>query len=153
VSVVNDGRRHAVRTIGLDVHKRFAEVAVHEAGEARRLGRIETTPAGLRSFAGSLGPDDHVVVESTSFSWAVVELLAERAGRVTISNPMKTKAIASAKVKTDKVDAKVLAQRRPTSSRKCGRPTGRRGRCGAGSPTARRWCASAPGCATRSTRS
>jgi transposase len=99
-----------VRTIGLDVHKRFAEVAVHEAGEVSRLGRIETTPAGLRSFAGSLGPDDHVVVESTSLSWAVVELLAERAGRVTISNPMKTKAIASAKVKTDKVDAKVLAQ-------------------------------------------
>lgn len=96
------------RTLGLDVHKRFAEVAVHEDGELRRVGRVETRE--LRAFAESLGADDHVVLESTSFTWAIAELLSEHAGRVTVSNPMKTKAIASAKVKTDKVDAKVLAQ-------------------------------------------
>lgn len=97
------------RTLGLDVHKRFAEVAVvEEDGELRRLGRVETSE--LRVFAQSLGPDDHVVLESTSFTWAIAELLSDHAGRVTVSNPMKTRAIASAKVKTDKVDAKVLAQ-------------------------------------------
>jgi transposase len=88
------------RTLGLDVHKRFAEVAVHEGGEVRRLGRIETKD--LRTFAASLGPEDHVVLESTSLTWAIAELLGRHAGRVTVSNPMKTKAIASAKVKTDK---------------------------------------------------
>jgi ketosteroid isomerase-like protein len=97
-----------MRTVALDVHKRFAEVAVHEDGEVRRLGRIET--GELRAFAESLGPDDHVVLESTSMTWSIAELLARHAGRVTVSNPMGTKAIASAKVKTDKVDAKVLAQ-------------------------------------------
>jgi hypothetical protein len=30
-----------MRTFGLDVHKRFAEVAVIEDGEIRRVGRIE----------------------------------------------------------------------------------------------------------------
>jgi hypothetical protein len=35
-------------------------------------------------------------------TWAIAELLAAHAGRVTVSNPMQTKAIASAKVKTDK---------------------------------------------------
>ncbi len=50
------------------------------------------------------------MIESTSISWAIVDLIAQHAGRVTISNPMQTKAIAQAKVKTDKVDAKVLAQ-------------------------------------------
>ena len=99
-----------MRTIALDLHKRFAEVAVHEGGEPRRLGRIGTTGRELRAFAESLGKHDHVVVESTSFTWALVELLSERAGKVTVSNPMKTQAIASAKVKTDKVDASVLAQ-------------------------------------------
>ena len=49
-------------------------------------------------------------MESTSVSWAIAELVAGHAGRVTISNPMQTKAIASAKVKTDKIDAKVLAK-------------------------------------------
>ena len=50
------------------------------------------------------------MIESASVSWAVVDVLGRRAGRVTVSNPMKTKAIASAKVKTDKVDARVLAE-------------------------------------------
>ena len=97
-----------MRTVALDVHKRFAEVAVHEDGGVRRLGRIET--ARLREFAASVGPADHVVLESTAMTWAIAELLAEHAGRVTVSNPMRTRAIASAKVKTDKIDAKVLAQ-------------------------------------------
>src|SRR6266568_4594186 len=97
-----------MRTVALDVHKRFAEVAIHEDGRVQRFGRIETRE--LEAFASSLRPDDHVVLESTSMSWAIAELLGRHVGKVTVSNPMQTKAIASAKVKTDKVDAKVLAQ-------------------------------------------
>jgi transposase len=37
-------------------------------------------------------------------------LLQPLVGRVVVSNPSKTRAIAEAKVKTDKVDAKILAQ-------------------------------------------
>ena len=97
-----------MRTVALDVHTRFAEVAVHEDGVVRRFGRVETR--GLQAFAESLGSDDHVVLESTSFTWAIAELLGRYPGKVTVSNPMQTKAIASAKMKTDKVDARVLAQ-------------------------------------------
>jgi transposase len=107
--VVNE-KEAVMRTIALDVHRRFAEVAVHEEGALRRLGRIETSPADLRAFAVTLGPDDHVVLEATGNAWAIAELLAGHAGKVTVSNPMRTRAIASAKVKTDKVDAAVLAQ-------------------------------------------
>ena len=42
-------------------------------------------------------------------TWSIAELLAEHAGRVTVSNPMRTRAIASAKVKTDKIDARAIA--------------------------------------------
>ncbi len=97
-----------MRTLALDVHARFAEVALHEDAEVRRVGQVATKD--LPAFAESLGPEDHVVIESTSISWAIVDLVAQHAGRLTISNPMQTKAIAQAKVKTDKVDAKVLAQ-------------------------------------------
>lgn len=45
-----------MRTVALDVHKRFCEVAVHEEGEVRRLGRVETTD--LRRFAQSRGQGD-----------------------------------------------------------------------------------------------
>ena len=97
-----------MRTFALDVHKNFSEVAVHEGGQVRRVGRFETRD--LRAFAAALEPTDHVVLESTSVSWAIVDLLAEHAGKITMSNPMQTKAITQAKVGTDKVDAKVLAK-------------------------------------------
>ena len=113
-------------------------------------GRIETSQ--LRAFADSLGPEDHVVLESTSMTWAIAELLSEHAGRVTVSNPMRTRAIASAKVKTDKIDAKVLAQLGAADFLpEVWRPIRPRARCGDGSRTAPAWSGSAPGCATRST--
>lgn len=42
--------------------------------------------------------------------WAVADVLEPHVARVVVSNPMATLAIAKAKVKTDKVDAHVLAQ-------------------------------------------
>ena len=39
-----------VRTVALDVHERFAEVAMHEGGALRRLGRLPGPgPAGRQS--------------------------------------------------------------------------------------------------------
>jgi transposase len=50
-----------------------------------------------------------VVLEATTHCWAVVAALAPFVARVVVSNPLATKAIAKAKVKTDKVDAAVLS--------------------------------------------
>ncbi len=99
-----------MRTVALDVHKHFAEVAILAPGQGIRRHRIDTTPSGLRELAERLRPDDQVVLESTFNTWAIAELLRAQAGKVVVSNPMRTKAIASAKVKTDKVDAAILAQ-------------------------------------------
>lgn len=43
-----------MRTIGLDVHKRFAEVAILEPGQPLRRWRIATTPSELKAFASGL---------------------------------------------------------------------------------------------------
>jgi transposase len=51
-----------------------------------------------------------VALEATTNCWAVADVLRPFVARVVVSNPMATKAIAQAKVKTDKVDAHVLAQ-------------------------------------------
>jgi transposase len=98
------------RCIGLDVHREFAQVAVWQDGMVTQAGRVATTPEELRMFADSLGPADEVALEATGNTWAIAALLACRAGRVVVSNPAKTRAIAEAKVKTDKVDAAILAQ-------------------------------------------
>jgi hypothetical protein len=98
------------RCIGLDVHREFAEVAVVEHGVVRAAGQIKVTPEALRLFAESLEPDDEVAIEATVNTHAIARLLERHVARVVVSNPMKTRAIAEAKVKTDKVDAQVLAQ-------------------------------------------
>jgi transposase len=51
-----------------------------------------------------------VALEASGNTWAIAAPLASRAGRVVVSNPVKTWAIAEAKVKTDKVDAEILAR-------------------------------------------
>ena len=102
--------RSTRRFIGLDVHRDFAQVAIWEDGVVRQSGRFATTPEGVRAFAADLGPADEVALEATGNTWAIAALLASRAGRVVVSNPVKTRAIAEAKVKTDKVDAQILAQ-------------------------------------------
>jgi len=98
------------RCIGLDVHRDFAQVAIWQGGQVRQAGTFATTPEGVREFAAGLGPADEVALEATGNTWAIATLLACRAGRVVVSNPAKTRAIAEAKVKTDKVDAEILAQ-------------------------------------------
>jgi transposase len=74
-------------------------------------------PGGSRSAARACGcsptvsgPEDEVAIEATCNTHAIVRAIEPRVARVVVSNPMKTRAIAEAKVKTDKVDAAVLAE-------------------------------------------
>lgn len=98
------------RCIGLDVHREFAQVAIWQEGIVWQAGRVGMTPEELRLFADSLAPGDEVALEATGNTYAIATLLASRVARVVVSNPAKTRAIAEAKVKTDKVDAAILAQ-------------------------------------------
>ncbi|MHC4469563.1 MAG: IS110 family RNA-guided transposase, partial [Planctomycetota bacterium] len=73
--------------------------------------RFDLTRESLLDFAQHiLQPEDHVIVEATLNTWAVVEVLEPHVAEVVVSNPLKTKAVAEARIKTDKVDAHTLAQ-------------------------------------------
>ncbi len=54
--------------------------------------------------------DNQGVLEATFHTWAICSLLVPHAGRLVVSNPMQVKAIAHARVKTDKIDVHILAQ-------------------------------------------
>jgi transposase len=99
-----------VRFIGMDVHRSFAQIAVVEDGLCRDEGRIGVKPEDMREWATTLEPDDEVALEATTNSDAIATMLRPLVRRVVVSNPRKTRAIAEAKVKTDKVDARILAQ-------------------------------------------
>ena len=51
-----------VRSIGMDVHRDFCEVAIAEGGAVRAAGRIQTQPAALALFAQSLVASDEVAI-------------------------------------------------------------------------------------------
>ena len=98
------------RCVGLDVHRDFAQVAIWDKGRVVDAGRIPTSPEGLREFANGLRRSDQVALEATGNAAAIAGVLTERAGQIVVSNPFKTRAIAEAKIKTDKVDARVIAE-------------------------------------------
>ena len=97
------------RVIGLDIHRTFAEAVAWDDGRLIRLGRLDMTRTGLEGFGKSLRPSDEVVVEATGNAMAVVRVLSPFVARVIVANPLQVKAIAHAHVKTDKIDAGVLA--------------------------------------------
>jgi transposase len=99
-----------MRSIALDVHRAFCEVAIKEDGELRSGGRIKTIPAELELFAQSLGADDQVALEASGPALAIKRILEPHVGRVVVANTRKLRAIAEAKVKTDKVDAQTLCE-------------------------------------------
>ncbi|HEY8791494.1 MAG TPA: transposase [Gaiellaceae bacterium] len=99
-----------MRSIGMDVHRSFAQIAVVEDGMCRDEGRIGVRPEELRAWTAGLRPDDEIALEATTNSDAIATMLRPLVRRVVVSNPRKTRAIAEAKVKTDKVDARILAQ-------------------------------------------
>ncbi|MFN7963314.1 MAG: transposase [Thermoanaerobaculia bacterium] len=99
------------RFFGLDAHKRGMEFCVlDEAGGVSGRYRTGGDRESLLSFAQRhLGPEDQLALGATFHTWALVELLSPFVGRLVVSNPLRTQAIALAKVKTDRIDAKVLA--------------------------------------------
>jgi transposase len=98
-----------VRSIGLDVHLDFCEVAIVEDGEARSAGRVETTPERLELFAASLGPDDRVALEVTGNAWEIARILEPHVAAVVVVSPSDT-TIRQARAKTDRLDARTLAR-------------------------------------------
>ena len=63
-----------MRSVGLDVHLDFCEVAIVEDGEVRSAGRVETKPERLELFAGSLAADDRVALEVTGNAWEIARI-------------------------------------------------------------------------------
>lgn len=106
--------KHFTRFVGLDVHKKTVMACVLDAG-GRKVHQEEFACRAdqLERFARQqLGPHAAVALEATSNTWAVCNLLRSFSSGtvVKVSNPLKTRVIAQASVKTDKVDAQVLGQ-------------------------------------------
>jgi transposase len=100
-----------MRFAGLDVHKKEIEVAIlNDQGKLLLQQRLPTEREALEQFARQHLTKCRVALEATTNCWALAALLQPLCVEVVVSNPLRTRAIAEAKIKTDKVDAQVLAQ-------------------------------------------
>jgi transposase len=97
--------------VGIDVGKdRCRAALMNQKGIIEREFFFENNHKGIEHLTSLLSSEDQVVMESTGNLWLnLYETLDNKNIKVVLANPMKTKAIASARIKTDKVDAQILA--------------------------------------------
>lgn len=100
-----------MRYVGIDVGKARCRAAImNQKGAIESEFFFENNSRGISNLVSSLTNEDKVVMESTGNLWVnLYDALDHRNIKVVLANPLKTKVIASAKVKTDKVDARILA--------------------------------------------
>src|SRR5215831_6672120 len=95
--------------VGMDLHKNYLQIAVmDENGKVLENSRIKNNLKQVgRFFDENINYEKaHVVMKSSSTWYNIYSYLCEeRHLNVVLSNPIKTRAIASTKLKTDKLDA------------------------------------------------
>lgn len=99
-----------MRSIALDAHQSFCEVAICEGGEVRSAGRVETSREALELFAQSLDRTDRVALEASGPAFEIARILAPHVAEVVVANAAEVRAISHARVKSDRFDARTLAR-------------------------------------------
>ncbi|MBV9841102.1 MAG: IS110 family transposase [Sphingomonadaceae bacterium] len=96
--------------VGVDYHKAYTHLVVQDGtGRTLRSGRVKNDPKSLAGFLSPYLENSHAVMEATR-NWTVMyDWLDELCDDVVLAHPAKVKAIAEAKIKTDKIDATILA--------------------------------------------
>jgi transposase len=101
---------NGTRWVGIDLHRRRSFVtAIDEQGEVSLRRRIVNDPDAFLELLGD--PEGtHVALEAT-YGWEwLADLLGDAGFELHLAHPLRTRAIAAARVKTDAVDATMLAQ-------------------------------------------
>lgn len=96
--------------VGLDVGKRWHYVVVMNAlGQIARQQKLPADPLVVRRFFETLEGPSRVVLEATGHWMAVYDQVEAAVQEVVLAHPLKVRAIASARIKTDRIDATTLA--------------------------------------------
>ena len=96
--------------IGIDLHKKYSVYTTMDVkGNIINQKRVEHDSKDLDEFISSLNEDDNIAMESTINWYYFYELFESRTQNISLAHPAKTKVIAQAKLKNDKVDSEMLA--------------------------------------------
>ena len=96
--------------IGIDLHKAFFQAcAVTATGERLWEGRFPRTPEGVEALTQRCTPSSAMAVEASTPTWHFADGLVDAVGELRIVDPGKTKLKAGYAAKTDRLDARRLA--------------------------------------------
>jgi transposase len=99
-----------MNSVGIDLHRNRSHIAVIDGnGELSLSQRIVNKRETFLELLGGLEGETQVAVEAT-YGWEwLAELLEDAGYDIHLAHPLRTRAIAAARVKTDAVDARTLA--------------------------------------------
>jgi transposase len=99
-----------VNYVGIDHHKKSNHITVmDEHGTVIKRGTVSNRRKDLEGFLQSLKGPSSAVFESSA-GWTVLyDNLADCVSEMHLAHPYKTRIIAEAKIKTDKIDSEILA--------------------------------------------
>lgn len=99
---------------GLDVHLNWLQVHIMDENQLTVVTkRIRNNKAGVKWLLDKIGSldDIRVIMEASDLTFPLYDVIIQLANAdIVVTNPMHNKAIAWAKVKTDKIDARILAE-------------------------------------------
>lgn len=96
--------------IGIDLHSAsFQACAVGRDGTRRWEARFERDAAGIAAFCGQCPPSSAVAVETTTPTWHFVDAIAPAVDSICVVDPLRTRLKAGYAAKTDRLDARRLA--------------------------------------------
>lgn len=96
--------------VGVDYHTRYAVATrMNKDGDILSKDRIANVKGDIQSYFSALPAHSQVVLEATNNWAAFVEWTGDLPIEIKLANPSKTRAIASAKIKTDTLDSRILA--------------------------------------------
>lgn len=96
--------------VGVDYHKRYSfATKMDEQGRIIEQIKLNNDPEALRAYASTLPRGSKVALEATGGWYHFYEVLEDSGLDIHLAHPLKTRAIAEARIKTDTIDSTMLA--------------------------------------------
>ena len=96
--------------MGIDHHKQYSHLTlVDEKGKKLKSGRVENHRIEIEEFLDGINGEVIGVVEAGRSSYTMVDMMKEIGVTMKVAHPKELRAIAAAKIKTDKRSSEILA--------------------------------------------
>jgi len=98
-------------SIGIDAHKRYLQITImQENGKIINRYKVNNDRKSIKAVLRPYAQDGSKAVLESGWNWGLLyDMFSDCIDEVKIAHPLKVKAIAEAKIKTDKISANILA--------------------------------------------